>query len=251
MQLTGTDFPMFSINGSTSGIGSVLGIGSSSGYVGTYSNHGFSFITNDTVRATITSGGNVLIGTTTNDGAKLKVNGGLTIGTTGQLASYGITINSGSTGSIAALSSGTGDANFYSSSTTIGYHIYGESSTAKFYVVNGGQIYSTSTSISAISDVRHKENIRDLETGLSEILALKPSRFDWKKGKGTDKKNVAGFIAQDIESIMPDLVDDWKETMSSNETYKSIRMTDLIPTLVKAIQEQQAQIEELKALINK
>jgi hypothetical protein len=171
--------------------------------------------------------------------------GNVGIGTSSPLSGYRIT-TVGTGGSIAALASGSGDANFYSSSTTIGYHFYGESSSAKFYVVNGGQIYSTSTSISAISDVRHKENIRTIETGLNEILLLKPSRFDWKEGKGTGKKDVAGFIAQDIEKILPDLVDEWKEQMNASESFKSIRMTDLIPTLVKAIQEQQAQIEQLK-----
>ena len=137
------------------------------------------------------------------------------------------------------------------SATTAGdYAIYFEAvGAAKFYVNGNGAIYSTSTSITAISDIRHKENIRPLETGLAEILQLKPSRFDWKEGKGTGKKDVAGFIAQDIEEVLPDLVDEWKEQMDAKDSFKSIRMSDLIPTLVKAIQEQQAQIEELKAKI--
>ena len=185
-----------------------------------------------TERMRITSGGFVLINTTSvSAGYKLKVE------------------HSGS-GGILAAATGIGDANFFSSSDSIGYHFYCDrGSAARFYVIGTGQIYSTSTSITAISDIRHKENIRPLETGLTEILQLKPSRFDWKEGKGTGKKDVAGFIAQDIEEILPDLVDEWKETMQSTEAFKSIRMGDLIPTLVKAIQEQQAQIEELKALI--
>ena len=182
-----------------------------------------------TERMRITSGGGLVINETT------QSNGG-----------YFLQVG-GNNGGCLADAKGNGDANYYSTSTTIGYHIYGDQgSGAKFYVVGGGQIYSTSTSISAISDIRHKENIIDLETGLNKILALKPRRFDWKEGKGTEKKNVAGFIAQEVEEIFPDLIDDWKETMGATEYFKSIRMTDLIPTLVKAIQELQAQITELK-----
>jgi hypothetical protein len=45
---------------------------------------------------------------------------------------------------------------------------------------------------------------------------------------------------------LPDLVDEWKEKKDDVESFKSIRMGDLIPTLVKAIQELKAEIEQLK-----
>jgi hypothetical protein len=177
----------------------------------------------------ITSGGEILI----NRSSSLS-------------SSYKLQV-SGINGGVIANATGTGDANFFSSSDTIGYHFYCDrGSAARFYVIGTGQIYSTSTSITAISDIRHKENVRPLETGLAEILQLKPSRFDWKEGKGTGKKDVAGFIAQDIEQVLPDLVDEWKEKMHCEESYKAIRMSDLIPTLVKAIQELTAEIEQLK-----
>jgi hypothetical protein len=72
------------------------------------------------------------------------------------------------------------------------YHVYrsdGVDNGYKFYVNFGGQINSTFTSITSLSDERLKENIVDLETGLSEVMALKPRRFDWKN---SDNKNVAG-----------------------------------------------------------
>ena len=37
-------------------------------------------------------------------------------------------------------------------------------------------------------------------------MALKPRRFDWKDGKGQDKKNVAGFIAQEFQQVLPNCV---------------------------------------------
>ena len=90
-----------------------------------------------------------------------------------------------------------------------------------------------------------KTNIRDLETGLTEVMALKPRRFDWKNG---DAENVAGFVAQEVEQVLPELVSDYK--YSDTETKKSLKMGDILPTLVKAIQEQQAIIESLKARLD-
>lgn len=106
----------------------------------------------------------------------------------------------------------------------------------------GGTIFATSTSISAISDASLKDNVRDLDKGLDTIMALQPRRFDWKNGDGTD---VMGFIAQEVEEVMPELVADYQ--YSYEDTKKSLKMGDMIPAMVKAMQEQQAMIEALKA----
>ena len=113
----------------------------------------------------------------------------------------------------------------------------------KFEVKGTGQIRSVYTSIASISDERVKENVVDLETGLSQIMALKPRRFDFKDGEGSGDKNVAGFVAQEVESVLPDLID-----FSRHDTIadlKALKMGDMIPTMVKAMQEQQALIESL------
>ena len=94
-----------------------------------------------------------------------------------------------------------------------------------------------------------KENVRDLDVGIDAIMALKPRKFDWKAGKGKDIKDDRGFIAQEFEQVFPDLVDTWKDPApEGEEPYKSVR-ADLIPILVKAIQELKAQNDELKARI--
>ena len=126
------------------------------------------------------------------------------------------------------------------------YHVYSTGAGAyRFYVGLNGTINATSVVISAISDQRLKENVRDIDTGLDAIMALQPRRFDWKEGKGQDKKNVAGFIAQEFETVFPECVG----TSIAGEDgieYKNINHETLIPTLVKAIQEQQAMIESLR-----
>jgi hypothetical protein len=137
-----------------------------------------------------------------------------------------------------------------SSDSTTNYHVYSTTASAfRFYVGMGGTVFATSIVISAISDQRLKENVRDIDTGLNAIMALQPRRFDWKDGKGQDKKNVAGFIAQEFETVFPECVGVSKAGADGIE-YKNINHETLIPTLVKAMQEQQAIIESLKARLD-
>ena len=180
------------------------------------------FATSDTERMRIDSSGNLLVGTTTaadNSGIGVKI-----------FPSY-----SGSGAPEVACVSST-------SSTSYGsWYMYSTAdSQYKFYVNYAGTVFARSTSITGLSDISEKENIKPLETGLSEILALQPRRFDWKAG---DKKNVAGFVAQEVQSVLPDLIEEYKS--SNTETKLGLKMGDMIPTLVKAIQEQQALITSL------
>jgi len=179
--------------------------------------------------ATIDSSGNLLVGTTSSSDSS-----GVGIKSIYSATQPGITVTgSGSTGS-----------------GTAGYNLYSTGAGAyRFYVTYAGVISATTTTISGISDQRLKENIRDLDIGLDAILSLKPRKFDWKAGKGKDIKNDRGFIAQEFEQIFPDLIDEWKdEPPEGEEPYKSVRQ-DLIPVLVKAIQELSAKNDALEARI--
>jgi hypothetical protein len=177
-------------------------------------------------RARIDSSGNLLVGKTT------------TAANTGA----GFVFNVGGAAT-ATRSDSTNAATMWDTYST-------GASAYRFYVGMGGTIYATSTTISAISDIRFKENVRDLNVGLAEVMALKPRLYDWKEGKGADIKNARGFIAQEFEQVFPDLIDEWKDPApEGEEPYKSVRQ-DLIPVLVKAIQEQQALITSLTERIS-
>jgi hypothetical protein len=127
------------------------------------------------------------------------------------------------------------------------HEVYSTGASAyRFYVGYGGTVFATSITISAISDQRLKENVRDIDTGLDAIMALKPRRFDWKEGKGQDKKDVAGFIAQEFEDVFPECVSTSKAGADGIE-YKNINHETLIPTLVKAMQELKAEFDAYKA----
>ena len=180
--------------------------------------------TSGTERARITSGGVFLVGT---DNATATAGAGVKVG-----------ISAGNVAAVTVDSTGTADTYNYYSTNAAAF---------RFYVNSAGTVYATNTTISAISDQRLKENIQDLDVGLSKIMALKPRKFDWKEGKGKDIKGDRGWIAQEFEQVFPDLIDEWKDPApEGEEPYKSVR-ADLIPVLVKAIQEQQAMINELKA----
>jgi hypothetical protein len=134
-----------------------------------------------------------------------------------------------------------------SSSAYSTYELYTASGGAgyKFYVAYNGTISAVTTTITAISDQRLKENIRDLDDGLEKVMALKPRKFDWKENKGANTKDARGFIAQEFETVFPDMIEEWKDPApEGEEPYKAVN-ANLIPTLVKAIQEQQALIQSL------
>jgi len=97
-------------------------------------------------------------------------------------------------------------------------------------------------SLTAISDKRLKKNITDLSSGLDFILKLHP--VEYQLIQGNEKLNY-GFIAQDIEQLLGTNNNILTIDGDENRTL-GLRYTDFIAPLVKAIQEQQKQIEELK-----
>jgi hypothetical protein len=171
---------------------------------------------------------------------RITSSGELLINTTSNSATSNVGSKFVSNGRLFTVSS-------YSDNTQESLSMYSTTASAyRFYVGWGGTVYATNTTISAISDIRYKENVRDLDSALNKLMLLKPRVFDWKEGMGKNIKNDKGFIAQEFEQIFPELVDKWKEKApQGEEPYKSIRQ-DLIPYLVKAIQELKAEIETLK-----
>jgi hypothetical protein len=175
----------------------------------------------------------------------LDASGNLLVGTTDTGSNSGIGIKSvySSTAPYVATVGSSTSASSYS------YLLYSTGGTPayKFYVSYSGQISATSGTVAALSDARFKENVQDIDVGLGAILALKPRKFDWKAGKGKDIKGDRGFIAQEFEQVFPNLIEEWADPAPEGEApYKSVRQ-DLIPVLVKAIQELTARVEALEA----
>ncbi len=87
----------------------------------------------------------------------------------------------------------------------------------------------------SLSDQQYKTDVKNITTGIEVINQVRPVSFRWKD----NGKTSYGVIAQEIERILPDLVD-------SNHLGKTVGYLKLIPFLVQSIQELQQEIEKLK-----
>jgi hypothetical protein len=109
--------------------------------------------------------------------------------------------------------------------------------TPNMYVTASGYGYLLGSAWAYGSDIRMKENISDVKNGLDMVLKMKPKHFDYINGQ----KDNLGFIAQDVQEIIPQAV-----SISDEKTGMLALKTDfLVPYLVKAIQELSKQNEEL------
>lgn len=113
------------------------------------------------------------------------------------------------------------------------------------------------------SDRRLKENINPIQYGINDVMKLKPSQYYWtdeqyvKRGVPLDQKRLKlGLIAQELLEVVPEVVTthQWvKKSEKENDTFilkenerLGVNYAELIPVLVKATQDQQELIDELK-----
>ena len=101
-----------------------------------------------------------------------------------------------------------------------------------------GDVVAFSTTIA--SDARLKENVKDLNYGLKDVLDIRPVSFDWKEKR--NGQHDIGVIAQEIEKIIPEVVVEVDTLNSGEETHKTVDYAKLTSVLIKAVQEQQQQI---------
>ena len=91
----------------------------------------------------------------------------------------------------------------------------------------------------SLSSIRWKENIRELEYGLNEVMRLHPIRYDLKPQYGS-AKNQPGFIAEEALTVVPDLVSLDADGLPSGFDYPK-----LTAVLTKAMQEMNLRIETI------
>ena len=93
----------------------------------------------------------------------------------------------------------------------------------------------------ASSDERLKENITPISKPLDKLKQIGGYEFDWNDKQNVHEGHDVGVIAQEIEAILPELV----QTRDSG--YKAVSYEKLVALLIEAVKEQQSQIDELKA----
>ena len=131
----------------------------------------------------------------------------------------------------------------------------GTNESKRMQIDNGGNIGApTGNNIYNASDERLKENMVELTNGLDKIKKLKPISFNWKDGwdECMSGKKEYGFGAQTTQVVDEMLVEPFgtEDALLNGEVIKDpLRVNEkyITPLLVKAIQEQQEQIETLKA----
>lgn len=101
-----------------------------------------------------------------------------------------------------------------------------------------GHLYATemfAINFDSTSDQRAKTNIVTIDNALEKTLQLRGVEFDWKESG----QHAIGVIAQEVEQIIPEVVND-------NGELKSVSYGNIVGLLIEAIKEQQKQIEELQ-----
>ena len=107
-----------------------------------------------------------------------------------------------------------------------------------------GTVFAVNGAINT-SDARMKQGIENLSYGLGTILKLRPVSFEWKV-KSDGRKHL-GLLAQEVDTVVPEAVYHDKDP----EAPLGMSYNDLIPVVIKAIQEQQGVVEQKAAEIDK
>ena len=113
-----------------------------------------------------------------------------------------------------------------------------------FRINNESEAYYDGTtwnapSFNATSDLRLKENIKPLENSLEKICTLQGVEFNFKNNKNN---KMIGFIAQEVEKIVPEVVN----TANDEDKYKSLAYGNVTALLVEAIKELREEVKELR-----
>jgi hypothetical protein len=231
-------------------------------------------------RMRIDSSGNVQIGTTSANGAKLYINGIVA-------SSSGYRWDTASSGARGLVTTGSSLYALSANGTTFGYGVStnvaggldimanqegqnisfycgtsNASPTRRLFIGGGGDLVlegstaqkATGTTWSNPSDVRLKDNIQDYTKGLPELMQVNVKTWEYNGKAGTVKGTKGlGVIADEIQELLPDTVDNYKAKLNADDAedtdIKKFDATEITWLMLKSIQEQQVMIQELNAKV--
>lgn len=117
------------------------------------------------------------------------------------------------------------------------------------------EIYATNGVITT-SDIREKENILPLGYGISELKNLKPVSYYWKNEEINSINKKIGFIAQELQDVLPETVQNKEWQIENNQLIKKdtdnlcVSYSEILPVVVKSIQEHQSTLKNLEQEID-
>jgi hypothetical protein len=121
----------------------------------------------------------------------------------------------------------------------------------KLYIYSNGTVSNRTGTYNTISDAKLKENIVDATPKLDKLMDVKVRNYNLI---GDELKQI-GFVAQELETIFPALIDNVPDLdenrQPTGEVTKGVKLTVMIPILVKAIQELKAEVDSLKQQLGK
>lgn len=114
-----------------------------------------------------------------------------------------------------------------------------------------GTLYQNSSSTN--SDSKMKENVVTLTNCLNKVSQLRGVEFDWKSEYVREAYHDVGLIAQEVESVIPEVVSEHEigvgKKAGTGETLKSVDYARLTAVLIEAVKELKTQNEALEARI--
>ena len=119
----------------------------------------------------------------------------------------------------------------------------GGASDATYELKVTGDVGATGDIVAYISsDKRLKDNIQPIEGALDKVSQISGNTFDWNEEKQNIYKGKDyGVIAQEIQEVMPELVD------TRDNGYLAVKYDKIVPLLIESIKELKKEIEELKS----
>ena len=133
-----------------------------------------------------------------------------------------------------------------------------DSAQSKLIIWSNGDVVNRNNTYGALSDIKLKENIVDATSKLDDLMKVKIRNYNLI---GDDKKQI-GVVAQELEDIFPNMIDEsidyeykkiedkegniTEENIDLGTTTKSVKYSVFVPMLIKAIQELEARIKELE-----
>jgi hypothetical protein len=172
--------------------------------------------------------GNVLVGTTTDSGSRLRI-----VGATNSSFDFGITINNlGNDSLFAVRDDGVITTGFMASGSPTNNTT---SSAANMHVDTSGVLRRSTSSL------KYKKNVESYEKGLNEVMQLKPVSYQGKN-PADGNQNFAGLIAEEVHNLgLTEFVQYAKDGSPDALSYQN-----MIALLTKAIQELKQEIDTLK-----
>jgi hypothetical protein len=126
---------------------------------------------------------------------------------------------------------------------TSSYHYVATTGNDKLYIYGNGNIVNANNSYGALSDESIKENIVDATPKLNSLMGVKIRNFNLIDDDTKTKQ--IGVVAQELEEVFPSMVE-----LDGKSGKKQVKYSVFVPMLVKAMQEQQAIIENLTTRLN-